>query len=411
MAHRMSIRRARPAHLFSFALVLLALIGYGSVAPAATSAPAGPPAPTAGALAPFLYVVPERDGRSVLVYASGDAGLSDGTLWTNLDIGPGANKGSYTMSLSTAQQAYLVAAPNFTPGLSQNATLNLTTTTGLDTGLVTFRREHVPALAQTAIPSEDGLFTLDLINAGTFISDTYIVVVPSFAPPAVPPPGHRILGSVYTIRAPDDVVQSDKPMLVEMRYDPASLAGADPHSLGIFAWSAQNGQWERQAGQLSTSSQTLTVATTRFRSFALMITPTWHDDFDEGSGLDLAQSLNVKRTLGSVKLSATPGSGVARSQPIAPPAGFRGWGTLVYSATTPATTTLTVDVLGPDDAVVVAAAPSGASLAALDPQQYPSLTLRANLASSEAGQTPSLDAWELSWVAAEFRSYLALVAR
>ena len=40
---------------------------------------------------------------------------------------------------------------------------------------------------------------------------------------------------------------------------------------------------------------------------------------------------------------------------------------------------------------------SGASLASLDPVQYPALKLRANLASTTAGHSPALDNWQLTW--------------
>ena len=76
------------------------------------------------------------------------------------------------------------------------------------------------------------------------------------------------------------------------------------------------------------------------------------------------------------------------------------WGQLIFSADTPADTTLTVDVLDAANSVLATNLPSGANLGAI-----PALTgrtdlrLRANLATANPAVTPRLRNWAVTWAA------------
>jgi hypothetical protein len=366
---------------------------------------------------PFLDVIPSPDGTLLYIRAGG-VGQLGGTVVANVD-GPTSKKG-HTMTYSNTLEAYTTTADGFTPGQDQGGNISITTTLGLDTGLVDFNRAYVPPATTPAINSIDGNLQLTVVSTDTFPAEAYVTVVPSYAPPGPPPAGHRLIGSVYSARASGALPATNKPMSLDLVYNETGLTGADPHTLSIFAWDANpaNPHWDHLGGDLFPLQSFISVATSRFTTYALMTSPTWRDDFDEFSGLDFTQFDNV--TVGGTPgqrtliLLNTPGSGSAVSQPITP-TGFINWDILTYSnVVTPPTTTLSVDILSPDSSKVLANnVTSGSSLAGLiDPAKYPSLRLRVNLASSAAGQTPALDKWQLSWeVGVEYIVYLPVVVK
>jgi hypothetical protein len=46
------------------------------------------------------------------------------------------------------------------------------------------------------------------------------------------------VGSAYSVRASGAVLVADRPMSLRLYYNEITLAGADPHTLAIFAWDA-----------------------------------------------------------------------------------------------------------------------------------------------------------------------------
>ena len=365
--------------------------------------------------APFLDIVPSQDGTELFISAGG-VGKLGGTVFANIGIGPGHDKGGWTMTYSNTVQVYVATAAGFAPRVSASGPINITTTLGLDTGTVDFQRAYVPASTTQAIGSIDGNLQLMLVSTDTFPSETYIAVVPSYALPGPLPLGHRLVGSAYSVRASGALPAADKPMSLHLRYEDATLTGADPHTLAIFAWDAYHKRWDDLGGRLSYDEQYLSVATDRFTTYALVTTPAWHDNFDDLSGLDLTQCNNV--TIGGTPENRTlvllnmPGGGSAVSQLITPTTGFANWGSLTFTHTVaPPTTTLTVDVLNLDGSEVLTGVTSGADLTGLDASQYPSLKLRANLSSTVAGETPALERWELAWRVEEHEVYLPMVVK
>jgi hypothetical protein len=378
----------------------------------------------AGSLAPFLDVVPDPNGTDILISAGG-VGQLGGTVFANLEIGPTHDKGGWTMTYSDTAQTYFATATGFTPTGTEEAPLSITTTLGLNTGITYLKRAYVPARTAQAINSVDGNLQLSVVTTDTLASETYVAVVPSFAPPGPAPAGHRIVGSVYSARASGALAESDKPMVLRLTYDQATLAGADPRALAIFGWVADPDKkhWERLGGQLFADQGYVSVATKRFTTYALMATTTWHDDFEdfELGGLDQARSSNITPDLLgenlAVALQDTPGQGVAVSLPITPTTVISGWGTLVFTSTAPApSTTLAVDVLSADGATVLLSnIASGASLASIDAVQHPAIRLRARLGSTALGQSPKLDAWQVTWQQQgqeqQFSIYLPAIVR
>jgi hypothetical protein len=368
------------------------------------------------ALAPFLDVVPSQDGTELFISAGG-VGKLGGTVYANIGIGSGCDKGSYTMIFSDTIGTYVATATGLTPNRNASAPLSITTTLGLDSGAVDFNRAYVPASTSRDIVSEDRNLQLKLVSTDTFPSEAYVVVVPSYAPPGPLPLGHRLLGSAYSVRASGAMLIADRPMSLRLYYSETTLAGADPHTLAIFAWDAYHERWDNLGGTLFSTQQYVSVATRRFTTYALMATLTWRDEFDDLSGLDFARFNHVtwggtpeNRTL---VLVSTKTDGSAVSNPITPTTGFAAWGNLAFSRTIdPPTTTLTVDVLGLDGSTVLADVASGTDLADLvDPVQHPSLRLRVNMSSTVVGKTPALERWQLAWQVEEYKVYLPIVLK
>ena len=367
------------------------------------------------AFAPFLDIVPDQVGDELYISAGG-VGELGGTIFANVGVGPGHEKGGWTMVYSGTTQAYVATAMGFTPNMDDYGSINITTTLGLDSGLVDFYRAYVPASTSLTIGSVDGNLCLTLVSTDTFPSEAYVVVVPSYAPPGPSPLGHRLLGSVYSVRASGAMLIADRPMSLRLYYSETTLAGADPHTLAIFAWDAYHERWDNLGGTLFSTQQYVSVATRRFTTYALMATPTWRDEFDDLSGMDPYRFTNVTWS-GSLEnlmfLASTPGSGSAVSKPITPTTDFAAWGSLAFTCTVdPPTTTLTVDVLSLDSSTVLTEVASGTNLADLvDPAQYPSLRLRVNMSSMVAGETPALEQWQLAWQMDGHRVYLPVVLR
>lgn len=368
-------------------------------------------------LAPFLDIVPLHDGTGLFIKARSSDEL-EGTVFANIGIGPGHNKGSYTMPYSETHQAYVTTAPGFSPGKLASGPINITTTLGLDSGAAEFSRAYIPSPPITETISifvED--LELSLVSTDTLDTEAYIVAVRSYAPPGPPPRGHRLVGSAYSVRASGALTATNRPMSLHLYYDPTTLAGADPHTLAIFAWDAYHERWNNLGGTLFSARQFVSVATRRFTTYALMATLTWRDEFDDLSGMDFTQFHYVtwggtpeNRTL--VLVSKAP-SGSAVSNPITPTTEFADWGSLAFTCTVdPPSTTLTVDVLSLDGSAVLTDVASGTNLADLvDPAQYPCLRLRVNMSSTAAGQTPALNAWQLAWRVEKHQVYLPVVLR
>jgi len=354
------------------------------------------------AFAPFLHIVPSQDGTALFISAGG-VGELGGAVFANIGEGPSHHKDSWTMAYSDTVRSYVAIATGFTPNADDYGPINITTTLGLDTGTVDFYRDYIPASTAGTVRSMDGNLELTLVTTDTITFDTYVVVVPSYVPPGPAPQGHRFVGSTYSVRAAGALVITDKPMSLRLYYSDTILAGADPHTLAIFAWDAANKCWANLGGRLFYDQQFVSVVTSRFTTYALIAIPTWHDDFDDFGGLNFAEINNV--TLGgspenrALVLLSSPGSGTAVSRPITPTTTIYSWGSLTFAHTIdPPTTTLTVDVLSLDGTELLTNVTSGTSLAGIDSAQHPSLKLRANLSSTVAGETPALDEWRLTWL-------------
>lgn len=347
---------------------------------------------------PFLDIVPSQDG-SALYVSAGNMIEVDGGVILHL---PTHDKDSWTMTFTPTVQSYVTTVTGFTPGVSESAPLRITSSLGHNSGLTHVQRLHLPASSTETLHSLDGHLAIDLISADTIPCETYIVIVPSFGPPAPPPLAHAFVGSIYSVRAGGALVAADQPMLLRLYYATEILHGFDPHTLAIFVWDADNRHWQNLGGRLFSVQQHLSIPIRRFASYVLMATNAWQDRFDDFSGLDFTAGFENVTVGGSLenrvlRLTNTPGSGVATSVPIHLPSGMQ-WDALELSgASHPPTTTLRVDVLSEDGRVLLEDVKSVTSLKEIDPETYPNLRLRARMTSSAADASPELAEWRVSW--------------
>ena len=360
---------------------------------------------------PFVDVVPSQDGTALFI--SVDGLESCGTICVNTDEEPGIWPDHGQRCCTTLP--CVITLVGLTPRTDVTVSFGITSTLGLEMQADSVRA-YVPASTARTMRSLDGNVQLTLVSTDTIPFDTYVAATTNHRPPGPAPLGHRFAGSTYSVRAAGALLVTGEPMSLRLYYDEIDLAGADPHSLATFAWDAYHEQWDDLGGRLFHDRQYLAVATSRFTTYGLMTTPSWRDEFADGSGLNLAEATNV--TLGespdheALVLENTPGRGRAVSYPIAPTAAMAHWRNLAFTGTVdPPTTTLTVDVLSLDGVELLADAVSGVDLEGLDPAQYPTLRLRANLSSTVAGETPALDRWQLTWQVAENKVFLPAISK
>jgi hypothetical protein len=223
---------------------------------------------------PFLHIVPGQDGTELYISA-GNVGELGGTVFANIGIGPGHDRGGYTMTYSDTDQSYVVTVAGFTSQVDDYGPLWITTTLGLATEEVDFYRAYVQASTSEAdgIWSLDGGLQLSWLSTDTITHETYIAIVRSYAPPSPAPLGHRLVGSAYSVRAAGALVETNKPMFLRLYYDETTLAGANPHSLAIFAWHDEYKRWDKLGGTVCSGDPCVWVNTSRFTTYALMTTP------------------------------------------------------------------------------------------------------------------------------------------
>ncbi len=264
------------------------------------------------------------------------------------------------------------------------------------------------------ISVNEGQFILEILNAGSVPTDTYVLVMSTNAVPGALPVGYQLAGKTYNVRPSGSLTESEKLMALNLSFQEPLPADRDPHTLAIVGWDAFNKTWDILGGDLLYDQRLLTLDIRRFRIYALATTPTWRDSFQEFSLTGLSDRNNTRWGPGqTIVLNSAAISGTATSIPITP-TNATGWGRLHFSATTSLTTGLTVDILDLQDNVVAAKVGDGVDLGQLSQltlTAYPSLKLRATLTSTVAGETPALHAWSLGWTLAERKLYLPLISK
>ena len=369
-----------------------------------------------GAL-PFVDIIPSLDGEELVVEIYGAAAVGqpvDITVSTQtIDGGGTSNNVSWTPIAPTPVYSKTLTGLPPAPIL----TGLITVTVGSQQQTTDFVRYFVP-MGSTATTiyfpasNPDTVFELQLLNADTFPADTYVVAMHSRTPPVAAPDGACFVGELYNIRAANAKPTADRPMNLVLHYPFVGAVDLDPQKLKLVAWNRTTDAAAWVAVPNTTvdeETETISAAITAFTTYALLTTTaavevtSWHDEFADLSGINTTAGAFTNIFLGSSKgdkglLLANPTQpGYALSIPISLTHPNATWSTLTYrSNENPPTTTLSVDVLGLDQQVLLAAAPNNSSLAALS-AAHPVLLLRVKLISTAPNQSPALLAWGVNW--------------
>jgi len=386
-------------------LVILSLPGSGRVSAFPVEDTSASPA--------TLYAIPFDDGA--LYVAAGRLGLLATPVYANVTVqGTTSYERSHTLAYDPDTGEYGHAFEGlFDSGASTpvEGTINISTTNTPVLGSSPYIIYKVTDTPPAYLPSTDGWVNLH-INPGGVPSDTHVLIMPTNIPPGDPPPGHRLIGQAYSIRASHALTESLQPMTLRLGYEVDWLAGADPHTLSLFAWDGQH--WLDLGGTPSFDQHYLSSpGVRRFTTYALMTSTSWRDTFDDISGLLELQGVRLAYG-GQLELADGVTAGWATSIPITPTQDFAAWGQVFYDAVITSGTTVTVSVLdGRTGEELLSDVASGDPLNAIDPAAHPSLQLRAALSADAPGETPGLDEWTITWslVTASWKMYLPLLIR
>ena len=356
-----------------------------------------------------IYAIPGSDGASVYIGAGRLGQMTTPVyVYINYQVGPTLYERVHTMVYDAGSREYSHTFEGlFNVGMTVEGTINISTTVNPSLGSSHYVRHYVPGTYAVDLPSSDGWLNLH-ISAGGVPTDTYVIIMTTNVPPGNPPPGHRLTGQSCAIQASGALTESLKPMTLRMSYETAWLAGADPHTLSLFAWDTGGRRWIDLGGTAFFDWYNLEQTVRQFTTYALMTTTTWRDTFGDIYGLSERHDVRLAYG-GKLELASGATSGWAVSVPITPTGSFVAWDQLTYSAVITSGTTLTVSVLdGRTGEELLPNVASGASLAAIDPLAHPSLRLRATLSADVPGKTPSLEEWIISWTPATARRKLYL---
>lgn len=361
----------------------------------------------------FINAVPSSDGTEVAVFASG---IGQSNTPIILTVGPpggtgGGHRRSGAMTLSGT--TYIANAIGFAPGTDVEDTMNITTTVDnqvMGTGDINFERAFVQTSQPEMIPIDDGLFSVEMPNTGTFPSDAYVMVMSTNMPPGPLPIGYRFASNSYNVAASGSLSESEKIMTFKLRFEEPLPENSDPHTLALLRWDQLNKKWDVLGGDLFDVDNEMVLITQRFGIHTLATTPTWRDSFKEFSLTGVSERENTSwGPGGTIILSAGAASGTVTSIPIVPSASIERWGNLQFEATNSLSTSLTIDILDTNDTLLLANVSDGGDLSTLPVTT--SLKLRATLMTTTPGETPQLEAWSIGWLVQASNVYLPLVVK
>ncbi len=355
---------------------------------------------------PFVAVEPSLDGNAVTFSTDSNTLIND-QLYANVRSGPTGDKLGWTMIYSDSEKSFIVTVPGFSPAATEEGSVNITTTQGLNSPDIQFNRVFVPANSTQPIRSLDNVLQVDLVNADTFPVATYVAVTTNQSQPGAVPVGHLLLGHSYSLRSAGHIIETDQSMSLNFFSADALLGNADPHSLGIFYWlidpiDANNSQWVEIKSTLLLDNDSIVAQTKLLGTYALMLKPSWSSDFSTLTSVEQSSIDNLQRAGSAIarqlSLRTTPGVGMARSIPISPTVELQSWGIVTFTGVMSLPeTALTVDVVDLDGRKIMTDVQPGASLSQIDVQLHPAIQLQVNMSSSVSNVTPALFTWKVTW--------------
>lgn len=369
-----------------------------------------------------IHIIPDSSGVSLYAFAERLDGLGTAARaqLTSYESGHTSYEAGHTDcdSVGNRCEYTFMDLPILRPGMSSPLmTLKITAddASGSPRTLAAsdFMSQYVAGSEAAEILSIDNSVRL-YVPAGTLRSDSYVVIMPTVGPPGDPPAGHRLISRPYSLRPSGGQEQVTQNMGLCISYMPELLGETPVQTLSIFRWDPVTAQWYDIESELLSGQATHCQNIRQFGTYALMAGTTWRDSLQDYSGLAERQGVRVVYG-GRLALRGDATVGHASSLPIAPGDGLGAWQRISYSAESSTGTTLTVSLRdGRTGETLMANVANGANLSGINPGAHPVLQLRADLSADQAGRTPYLDAWAVSWKPAATparRLYLPLVVR
>jgi hypothetical protein len=360
---------------------------------------------------PYVDVIPSLDGAELLVRLVGEGAIGD-TTFAEVIVGPTGHMLSWTDTVT--DNLVTAVVPGVPPQTNLTGVVEITTTLYPEVQTVQFYRAYVPTPNQQTLRSVDDAVEVQLVSTDTLTSDSYLVLMPTFGLPGALPADYCLVRGAYTLRAAGGQAVANRPMNLRFYADAFVFAEVPRQLLTVLQWDEALQLWAAFPGNHLQGQNYLSLATADFTTYGLAVAPRWFDDFADATGLRFpAETSNI--TLGgtpanrTLQLAALATTGYATSQLITPTLPAANWSTFTYSATGASATTMRIDLLAADGAVVRRNLQNGEALAELDHAALPALKLRAYFTATVEGASPRLDWWSLAWERRAYPLYLPMI--
>lgn len=359
-------------------------------------------------LSPFWIAIPSEDGSQIKFVALNVDNLGDDTVDIHYqpaitdDFDPSSYIWSHTAVYSTTTQGtgYFTTAA-VPPAVNLTGEVTMTVNAALVTNNMELNRYHISSSTNVPIDFEtsEGSFEVSIPNEDTFDSDeTYLTLMVNDFRPGDFPAGSRPITKFYSLRASSSDLTTGKPIILAIDYNSILLDGADPFMLGIFRWDPNAGAWIEVESTLFADRRFLSLATTQLGTYSIFVASRWYDNFDDLKGISADfENITLNRE-DQLLLQSNAIEGYVISRVITPTT-LGTWGTVTFNSILEGDgASLIVDILNSETGeTIVAGVSSGADLSDIDPNDYPSLQLKASLSRTDISQTVSLDDWRISW--------------
>lgn len=229
---------------------------------------------------PFLHAIPSSDGTSIDVRLVAQGAVGPDVFATMYQPGWQVPRTAVMTPLAAGSaDDYAHTFTGLSPLVGMQGTLRITTTLSLagqgevaaaqllDTGPTSFERAYVRAGEITDVVSSDGSLVLHL-SPNSFPADAYVIVMPTCGLPAPLPTDWTAVGRPHVLRASGAVLQTERPALLQLFFDPGMLGEADPNALRILAWDPVTSMWEA-GGTVNLRDYSVSQAVTRLTVYTL----------------------------------------------------------------------------------------------------------------------------------------------
>jgi len=136
----------------------------------------------------------------------------------------------------------------------------------------TFRLQRTHNDEHTNIYSDDGNLDLHLDAGSLPGNETYLAVMPPGALPGPTPQGYAAIGDAYSITASGAVAALEKPGVLKLFYDDATLKpGIEVEQLELRRWDPVTKIWKKAPATLDADQKALSAPVKALGTYVLMV--------------------------------------------------------------------------------------------------------------------------------------------